>query len=246
MFVSRKGGFIGKNSALVGKNFRPGEALFTFASSNRLFIFILNIKKMKANVIISVIAMLIASSGAIAQSSCCLPYKKFGVELNAGASAATSRLAGAKLSPRVGGELLLHYNFMPHLGLYGGWGWNQLSAGKSFAGDNIDFEETGYIAGLEWKHPFSCSSPLSYYLRGGALYNHIEVENNPQGKIIGDTGHGWGYQVAGGLDIPVGRSFRLTPGVKFNSLRRDLRFEGQTYKLRYNYLSIRIGLLYEF
>lgn len=201
---------------------------------------------MKVNVIILAIVMNIVSSKAIAQSSCCPPYKKFGVEQNAGVPIPTSKLVGAKLNPRVGGELLLHYNFMPHLGLYGGWGWNQLSADKSFAGDDVDFEETGYIVGLEWKHPFFCSSSLSYYLRGGALYNHIEIENNPEGSIIGDTGHGWGYQFAGGLDISLGKNFHLTPGVKFNSLKRSLNFEGQTYKLRYNYLSIRIGLLYEF
>lgn len=181
---------------------------------------------MKTNVIILAIAMVIVSSKSIAQSECCLPYKKFGVELNAGVSIPTSKLADAKLNTRLGGEILLHYNFMPHLGLYGGWGWNQLTADKSFAGNKIDFEETGYIIGLEWKHPFTCTSPLSYYLRGSALYNHIEVENNPQGHIIGDTGHGWGYQFAGGLDIPVGKNFHLTPGVKFNSLKRNLDFEG--------------------
>ncbi len=201
---------------------------------------------MKTNVFFLVVVMIVTSSNIFAQSVCSNePYKNFGVEMNAGVSFPTSKMAYAKLNTGLGGEILLHYNFMPHLGLYGGWGWNQLSADESFAGKEIDFEETGYIMGLEWKHPLGCT-PLSYYVRGAALYNHLEVENNPQGDIIGDTGHGWGYQLAAGLNIPLGKNFHLTPGVKFNSLKRDLNFDSNVRALRQNYISLRVGILYEF
>lgn len=198
--------------------------------------------------VLFLMAMLVCATSVWGQSSCCegAPYKKFGVELDGGLSIPISKLAGASLSPSVGGEILVHYKFMPHFGLYGGWGWNQLKAKESFAGQDIDFEETGYILGLEWKHPFVCSSPIAYYVRGGALYNHIEVENNPQGDIIGDTKHGWGYQVAVGVDIPMGSNFHFTPGVKFNSLTRPLNFGDNDLSLSQKYLSVRLGFLYCF
>ena len=85
-----------------------------------------------------------------------------------------------------------------------------------FAGSNTDFEETGYVIGLQFKHPVD-GFLSSYYLRAGALYNHIEVEND-NGDIIGDTGHGLGFQLAAGVDIPLGAKWSLTPGVKYNAV----------------------------
>jgi hypothetical protein len=61
------------------------------------------------------------------------------------------------------------------------------------------------------------SSPVSYFVRAGALYCHIETENN-DGDIISDTGHGVGYQVAGGIEVSLGKNWSLAPGLKFNSL----------------------------
>src|SRR6056297_454314 len=76
--------------------------------------------------------------------------KKWGFEFNTGASLATKKLADAQLKTGFGFEGLLHYRFMPHLGIYGGWGWNKFASDQSFAGSNTDFEETGYVFGLQY------------------------------------------------------------------------------------------------
>lgn len=170
--------------------------------------------------------------------------KKSGFELSAGVAFPVSDPGGADLKTGFGFEGIFHYQFMPHLGLYAGWGWNRNQARESFAGKDIDFEETGYVLGLQFKHGIG-SSPVSWYARAAGLYNHIELENKA-GDIIYDSGHGLGWQVAGGIDIDLGRTWSLTPGLKFNSLNREIEVEGNSTELRLNYLSARVGILKKF
>ena len=170
--------------------------------------------------------------------------KRFGFEFSTGASFATGELSGTSLNAGLGFEGIFHYRFMPHTGIYAGWGWNRMGADKSFAGNDVCFEETGYVFGLQFKHPFG-QAPMSYYLRAAGLYNHIETENS-NGTIINDSGHGFGLQLAGGLELPIGSSWSLTPGLKFNSLARESEYEGLSRDLNYNYLSVRVGILKKF
>jgi hypothetical protein len=194
---------------------------------------------MKTKVLIAVAVLALTLSGFAQEKE-----KRFGFEVSGGASFATSNLGGANLQLGFGGEGIFHYRFMPHLGVYAGWGYNAFSSENSFAGNEIDFEETGYVFGLQFKHPIGIS-PVSYYVRAGGLYNHIEIENT-DGDIIGDTGHGFGWQAAGGVDIPLGRNWSLTPGVKFNSLSGDVNMEGSTTQLDLNYIQVRVGILKKF
>lgn len=170
--------------------------------------------------------------------------KRFGFELSSGVSMATNKLSETTLNPGLGFEGIFHYRFLSHTGVYGGWGWNRLGAENSFAGDHVCFEETGYVLGLQFKHPFG-ESPVSYYLRAGGLYNHIETEN-AEGDIIDNSGHGLGWQLAAGIDVPMGKNWSFTPGVKFNSLSRETEFEGATKQLDLNYVSLRVGFLKRF
>jgi len=190
--------------------------------------------------LVLVSAIILLSLNSMAQNN----EKRFAVELNGGVSFATNKLVDTKLNPGGGFEAVLHYRFLNHLGVYGGWVWNKLSADNSFAGNDVCFEETGYLFGLEFTHPIA-ESKISYMLRAGALYNHIETEN-AEGEIINDTGHGFGYQLAGGIDFPIGSSWSIAPIVKFNSLKRKLNFEEVENTLDYNYVSIRIGIIKKF
>ncbi|MDZ7757728.1 outer membrane beta-barrel protein [Rhodohalobacter sp.] len=165
---------------------------------------------------------------------------RFSFEIAGGPSHAKQTLGDADLNFGGGFEAVFHYRVMPHAGVYAGWGWNKFSADQSFAGSNADFEETGYVFGLQFKHPLGLGSTLGF-LRAGGLYNHIEIENR-DGDIIEDTGHGFGLQIAGGVEIPVSGKWSITPGVKFNSLSRDLDDDSsQIRELTLRYQSLRIG-----
>lgn len=195
---------------------------------------------MKTKTILTVIMAYVLSVCALAQEK----EKRFGFELNGGFALPVSELDGAKLNPGVGFEGIFHYRFMPHLGAYAGWGWNHLNADDSFAGSDMDFEETGYLLGLQYQRKLG-KSAVDWFVRAGGLYNHIETEN-PDGVIINDTGHDFGWQAAAGIDVPLGKNWSLTPGIKFNSLSRDTEFENAEKQLDYKYLSFRVGLIKRF
>jgi len=195
---------------------------------------------MKTKVFFALMVLAIFTKTISAQEN----EKRFGFELSGGASFATKDLSDAELNTGLGFEGIFHYRFMPHTGVYAGWGWNKFGSDQSFAGNDIDFEETGYVFGLQFKHPL-LNLPLSYYLRAGGLYNHIEIENT-DGEIIMDSGHELGWQLAGGFDINLGKNWNLTPGVKFNSLNCDIENNGVNVPLELNYLSFRVGILKNF
>jgi hypothetical protein len=195
---------------------------------------------MKQKGLAMVAFLVLISITSIAQES----GKRFGIELNGGGSMAINKLSDAKTNPGFGFEGLLSYRIMPHFGLIAGWGWQRFGAETSFAGSDVCFEETGYLVGLEYSRPFG-SAPLSWFFRGAGLYNHIEIENE-SGDIIHDTKHGYGWQAAGGIMIPLGSKWNLSPGLKFNSLQRETIFEGNTHKLNLNYFSLRVGLTRRF
>lgn len=195
---------------------------------------------MKPQAVFFIALFLIFSTYSFAQEQ----EGRFAFELSGGPAWAVEQDGSSSLNTGAGFEGILHYRFVPHTGVYAGWGWNRFAAENSFAGDNADFEETGYVFGLQFKHPIGTSS-LAYYLRAGGLYNHYEIENEA-GEIMTDTGHGLGWQLAAGLDIAINNAWHLTPGVKFNALEREFTNDGVDRSLRINYLSIRIGILRKF
>ncbi|MCF8233340.1 MAG: porin family protein [Bacteroidales bacterium] len=195
---------------------------------------------MKTKVFITGALMMILTINGMAQEN----NKRWGFEFGSGASFALSQPDETRLNTGFGFEGIFHYRFLPHTGVYAGWGWNRFGSDESFAGDDVCFEETGYVLGIEFKHPVN-NSALAYYLRAGGLYNHIEIEN-AEGEIIEDSGHGMGFQLATGIDIPLGNNWSLTPGVKYNNLSREVETEGVRRDMDYNYISARIGFLKRF
>jgi hypothetical protein len=172
------------------------------------------------------------------------PLETFSLEFNGGGSIATNTLSGSRLNPGFGFEASFLWNFMPHTGVYAGWGWNRFGSEQSFIGNGACFEETGYVLGLQFKHPIK-SENILWFLRAGMLYNHIEVEN-AEGVIVADTGHGSGFQIAGGVDFHVGNGWSIAPGIKFNSLNRVLDYEQDNQQLKYRYVSLRVGFVKSF
>jgi opacity protein-like surface antigen len=170
--------------------------------------------------------------------------RKFGFEFTGGLSMATRKIESGSLRNGAGFEGVFHYSFLSHTGVYAGWGWNRFNSESSFAGEMKDFEETGYVFGLQFKHPID-GLKASYYLRAGGLYNHIEIENT-EGDIIYDTKHGFGLQLAAGVNIPLGSSWDLTTGIKYHRLPKEIDFEETSEKMNFNYLSVRLGLLWKF
>ncbi len=165
---------------------------------------------------------------------------RWSLDIRGGADYATKELGDADLGVGLGFEGTAAYRFMPHTAVYMGWGWNHFNADQSFAGSDIDFEETGYTFGLQFIHPLG-DTQLSYLVRAGGVFNHIEVEDQER-DFIGDSEHEFGWQVGAGFMIPLGSKWSLTPSVRYRSLSSDIEIDATTTAVDLNYISAGVGL----
>lgn len=187
--------------------------------------------------VFSVALLLMLSQTAGAQ-------KKWSFEIKPGVNFATKKLGDAELKTGLGFEGAFAYKFIPHLAAYAGWSWNRFTSAQTFAGNNLDFEETGYSFGLQFTHPIE-KSTMSYLVKAGAIYNHIETENT-DGKIINDTGHGLGWQLSAGTIIPLGKNFNLVPELRYRSLSREIKIGGVSTPVDLNYITAGVGFSLSF
>lgn len=153
--------------------------------------------------------------------------------------------AGDDLDTGIGLEGTLAYRLLPHLAVYGGWDWHRFTPADE--GASGDLEETGYAFGLRWEHPLSGESGngLSYRVHAGGTYNHLELEDEA-GDVVADSGHGLGWEAGAGLTFPLAGGWRLTPGVRYRSLSRDLEVGEITSEVELTYLAVEVGLSLHF
>lgn len=169
---------------------------------------------------------------------------RFSVAIRPAANFPAKDLSNTNLKTGFGFEGTITYKFLPQLGAYAGWGWNHFAADKSFAGTDMDFEETGYSLGLQFIHPIE-NSKLKYQVGGGVIYNHIEIENS-KGDIIADSKHGWGWRAEAGIDVPVTKRLHLTPTVRYQALSRDFTIGETQTAGDLNYVSAGVGISWSF
>ena len=191
------------------------------------------------------VASLLAVPAARAQS----PTSRWSLELTAGGALPTSTLGGSNLATGFGVGANVRFRLQNHLATYAGWEYHHFSSDQLQATQTLDVEETGYTVGLRFEHPFrgEVLTPRTpaYWLRGGALYDHLEVEND-DGDLIGDTGHGLGWEVGAGVTLPLGDRVALTPGLRYRTLRRDLPVAGTTRAVTLSYVALGAGLVLRF
>jgi Outer membrane protein beta-barrel domain len=183
------------------------------------------------------VILLIFSNRATAQ-------KNWSLSLRSGANFTTTKLGDSDLKTGYGFEGTIAYKFLPNLAIYTGWGWNKFNTDRLFTLSNIDIVETGYRAGLQITAPIGASN-LKYLISGGGIYNHLEVENS-EGKMTDDSGHGYGWEAEGGIVIPLGNSFSLTPTVRYHALTRDLKNGNLPTQVNLKYVSAGLGLSFLF
>jgi opacity protein-like surface antigen len=165
---------------------------------------------------------------------------KWSVEIRPNLDFPTQDLGDAELNPGFGIEVAIGYRFMEHLGAYAGWGYNTFNADNSFAGTDTDFDETGYTFGFQFIHPIHNSS-ISYLLRAGGIYNHIEAENW-EGDILADSGHGLGWEIGAGLQIDLGSQWNLRPQFGYRELSREIETGSFKGDVDLNYISFGVGI----
>lgn len=184
------------------------------------------------------LGVFMAPSPAVAQ-------QRFAFELRGGAALPTQDIGSDDLETGFGFEGTLRYRFLPHFGVYAGWDWMHFNPETSFAGADIDFEETGYAFGVRFEHPFGEGAPLAGWIRAGGTYDHLELED-AAGDIIADSGHGLGFEAGAGVVLDVGDRLSLTPGVRYRALSRDVEIGTATTEVDLRYVALEVGLVVHF
>jgi opacity protein-like surface antigen len=136
------------------------------------------------------------------------------------------------------------YFFMPHVAVYGAWDLTHFGAHENL-GTNRDLEETGYALGLRFQHPIRGSATTAGWLRAGALYNHMELEND-EGDVIGDSGHELGWEAGAGLALSLENGWTVNPGLRYRSLSRDMEVAGVSVPVDLEYVALEIGFARRF
>lgn len=169
--------------------------------------------------------------------------ERWALELRPQVNFPTQQVDAFDLKTGFGFEAMVSYKFMPHLGVYAGWGWNNFQVEKDLGIDGLEFEETGYSIGLQFIHPFTPS--LSYLLGAGGIYKHFEAEDS-SGDITADTGHELGWEVQAGVVYSFGSGFELRPQVIYRSLATELELATFDSDFDLGYLSIGLGVAKRF
>jgi hypothetical protein len=183
------------------------------------------------------ISLLFQVSGADAQSNWNFTFR-------AGASIPTSPLGQTKLNPGLGAEGFFSYRFQSYFSMYAGWSLNRFSASHSFAGEDVTFEETGYLVGLRMIQPLGAQK-TDLIIGVGSVYNRLEVLNH-KGDLIGGTAQGMGWQLEAGLLFPFGKKLIASPGIRYRVLPANIMVGGSETPATLKYLFASIGLLHNF
>ena len=170
---------------------------------------------------------------------------RWALELRGGGAFPTQDIADDGLGAGVALEATFSYKVSSSVAAYAGWGWAHFNPDQSFAGTDIDFEETGYTFGLRLEQPLGDDSPLGWWLRAGGTVDHLELED-ASGDVVADSGHGLGFEAATGLSVELGDRWRLTPGFRYSSLSRDVDIGSETTGIDLRYAALEVGLAWSF
>lgn len=168
--------------------------------------------------------------------------RPFSLELRGGAAFPAADVGDTSLQTGAGFEVSARYRVQPHLLAYIGWDWYRFAPESQPSGSDLDLGDTGYALGLQFQHPLARST--EGWFRAGAVYNHIEVEDGSD--IIADSGHELGWEAGAGVSFAIGRSFALTPGVRYRTFSAELDLGDGGRNVDLSYVTAEVGLAWSF
>lgn len=183
-----------------------------------------------------------ASPSAVRDVEAERPDHRWSLELLGGLDLPTGDLGLLPLNAGPGLEISAAYRFHEHLWVYAGWGWHRFTTDETEA--DIDLEQTGYAFGGRYEHPFRDDGIAAFRIFAAGTWEHVELED-AEGQVRADSGHGLGFDVGAGVALPIGRDWRVLPGVRFRSLPVELSPEGGS-KADLTYLAVEVGVAYRF
>jgi Outer membrane protein beta-barrel domain len=137
-------------------------------------------------------------------------------EQTGGLALTTRDLGDAKLGIGYGFEGTLGYRVAGPVAVYAGWSWFRFHSDQSFAGPNVNVDETGIVYGLELDRALGTRPMPALRVRGGLTYERVDLEPAGNGNDLrSDYDLGWGASAL--LAFPLGEHWRVGPQVYYRS-----------------------------
>jgi len=168
---------------------------------------------------------------------------RLSVDLRVGSNSFADDLGDAELESGFGFDGSLAVRLYEHLWAYGGWGWHGFDTDFALWGADSSVEQTGYRLGLRWEHPVTDQGRdgPAFWVHAGGTWEHIEVEDDA-GDLVTDSDLGEGWEAGGGVSFPAWAGWRLTPGVRYRALSRELAFGELVPEVLLEYLALELGV----
>jgi hypothetical protein len=167
---------------------------------------------------------------------------KWTMEIRPSLNFPLTNLAGADINTGFGIEGTVLYRFLPHTSAYAGWGWSLYPQENSDA-DEVSNEETGYTFGIQFLHPINRSS-TNYFVKGGGIYNHLEVEEGDH--VTSNSGHKLGWQLETGLSFRINDLYSINPGMRYRALSGNINRNGTRTPFNLHTIALSVGVMKNF
>lgn len=136
-----------------------------------------------------------------------------------------------------------HAMFTPMLGVYAGWDrWSfGLEGDEDLNGVDASVNDSGFRGGLHVALPLQ-NIPAGPYVRGGVFYGKTQFDFSEGGESLElESESAVGFEVEGGVEIPLGPTLSFTPAVMYRQHDADFGIGGET---TVGYVGFSMGLRY--
>ena len=135
-----------------------------------------------------------------------------GLVFPSGDLADEDELGGVESGVTLGADL--EFAFTPMFSAYAGYSWNQFGIEDV---DDADVTDQGFHAGVIANFAAGSISP---FVKAGAVMHNLSISVDDESEDAEDESIG--FQVGGGVNIPLGNRLTVVPGVTYTSYKITL------------------------
>lgn len=170
---------------------------------------------MKKLMTVGLVAAALGLGGTAAEAQGILPIA---VEVRGGYAIPTGDLGDSDVDDGLGFGVNAQPAVMPMLSVYGGWERYSFSAETGFEEVDVDVVDSGFRLGVQAGLPFTPFIGVSPFVFAGGIYNSTSLEGSAGGvSTESESDRSIGYELGGGLAIPLGPALKLTPAIRYRS-----------------------------
>jgi hypothetical protein len=124
------------------------------------------------------------------------------------------------------------FDFLPGVAVYAGY--DRYSFNADIEGVDAEYIDQGFVVGGRFTPRAGALLGFNPWVRGGVLFHDLQLT-----MLDDESERSTGFEVGGGIDIPLGLVLSFTPGVIYRQYEPDF---GDTEAAKVSYFDISLGL----